>query len=258
MDTELQGKIALVTGGASGIGKAASLAFAREGAKVIVADINSEGGEATAHQIEQNGGKAAFVKADVSRVADVEALINQCVGIYGRLDCAFNNAGIAGARAAFADFPEDSWDEIIRVNLKSVWLCMKHEIRQMLVQGGGAIVNIASTGALAGSPNSCAYCASSHGILGLTKTAALECAKSGVRVNAVCPGVIRTPMIERMIARAPEGERPKAEAQMASRSPMGRMGAPEEVAAAVIWLCSPAAGFVTGAALPLDGGFVAG
>jgi len=258
MSARLEGKVALVTGGGSGIGRAAALAFAREGARVLVADIALEGGEETVRGIQRQGGQAVFIQTDVSRASEVESLIRKGVEIYGRLDCAFNNAGIAGLRAPFADYPEEEWDRIIRVNLKGVWLCMKHEIRQMLAQGGGAIVNTAATSAVVGSPYASAYCAGSHGIVGLVKCAALEYAKAGIRVNAVCPGPIRTPLMAQLIAGWPEAQRQTVEEQLTARSPMGRMGAPEEVAEAVVWLCSEAASLVTGAALPLDGGFLAG
>lgn len=256
--TRLLDKIALVTGGSSGIGKAAALAFAREGARVIVADLAVEGGEETVRIIKGRGGDAAFIKTDVSQSAEVETVVKRTVATYGRLDCAFNNAGIAGARGTFADYAEDEWERVIRINLKGIWLCMKYELRQMLAQGGGAIVNTASTMAVVGSPNACAYTAGSHGVAGLVKCAALEYAKKNIRINAVCPGVVRTPLIEELLSRVPGNEKAKAEAQLAARSPMERMGTPEEVAEAVVWLCSGEASFVNGALLPLDGGFLAG
>ena len=248
----LEGKVALVTGGASGIGRATALAFAREGAKVVIADVAVEDGEETVRMIEESGGKAIFVETDVSQSDQVEALINKAVETYGRLDCAFNNAGIEGEQALTPDCTEENWDRVININLKGVWLGMKYEIPQMLKQGGGAIVNMSSVAGLVGFPSSPAYVASKHGILGLTKTAALEYATEGIRVNAVCPGVIRTPMVERAT-----GGDPEVEAQFAAMEPVGRMGKPEEVAEAVVWLCSDAASFVTGHSMVVDGGLVA-
>ena len=248
----LQGKIALVTGGGSGIGRASALAFAREGAKVVVADVVIDGGEETLGLIKKAGGEAIFVKADVSKAAEVEALVNQAVEAYGRLDCTYNNAGIEGIMASTTDYTEEAWDRVMAINLKGVWLCMKYEIPQMLKQGGGAIVNTASVAGLLGGQLMPAYVASKHGVVGLTKTAALEYAKSGIRVNAVCPGAIRTPMMERAIAMRPEFER-----QALAAEPIGRMAKPEEVAEAVAWLCSDAASFVTGHSMVVDGGMVA-
>ena len=252
MAGQLEGKVAVVTGGASGIGRASALAFAREGARVAVADVAAEGGKETARMIQEQRGEAAFIEADVSAAADVERLIADIVKRFGRLDCALNNAGIEGARAPAADYAEEEWDRVVRTNLKGVWLCMKYELRQMLKQGSGAIANVASTVAMTGSENSCAYAACSHGILGLTRSAALECAKAGIRVNGICPGTIRTPLIERVL-----GGRPGAEAQVAAAQPMGRMGRPEEIAATAVWLLSDAASFVTGSTLVADGGRLA-
>jgi NAD(P)-dependent dehydrogenase (short-subunit alcohol dehydrogenase family) len=248
----IEGKIALVTGGGSGIGRAAALAFAREGAKVVVADVVAEGGRETVQMIKKADGEAIFVKTDVSKAAEVEALINKTVETYGRLDCAFNNAGIEGEQAPTAENTEKNWDRVININLKGVWLCMRYEIPQMLKQDGGAIVNTASVAGLVGFQGIAPYVASKHGIAGLTKTAALEYAQSGIRINAVCPGVIHTPMIERFFA----GD-PNAEDQFIAMEPVGRMGTPEEIAEAVVWLCSDAASFVTGLPMPVDGGFVA-
>jgi NAD(P)-dependent dehydrogenase (short-subunit alcohol dehydrogenase family) len=248
----LEGKVALVTGGSSGIGHATALAFAREGAKIVIADISVDRGNELVQKIQASGGGAIFFKADVSQPAQVEAVIGNAVEAYGHLDCAFNNAGIEGEMASTADCTEANWDRTIDVNLKGVWLCMKYELRQMLKQNGGAIVNCASVAGLVGFQNLPAYVASKHGIVGLTKTAALECARSGIRVNAVCPGVIRTEMVERVT-----GGHPEAEAQFTALEPVGRMGTPQEVAEAAMWLCSDAASFVTGLVMAVDGGFVA-
>jgi len=242
----LEGKIALVTGGSSGMGRTTALAFAREGAKVVIADIQVEGGEETVQTIDDTGGEAIFFKTDVSRRDEVEALINRVVETYGRLDCAFNNAGIEETSLLpTAESTEENWDRVIGTNLKGVWLCMKYELAQMVKQGSGAIVNTASVGGLVGFEGIGAYVASKHGVIGLTKTAALEYATAGIRVNAVCPGVIRTPMLA------------DAEALLAPLEPMGRIGLPEEIAEAVVWLCSDAASFVTGHPMVVDGGILA-
>ena len=252
MASLVAGKVALVTGGGSGIGRASALTFAREGAKVVVADVVVEGGEETVRLIQQRGGEAIFVKTDVSRAAEVEALVARAVQTYGRLDCAHNNAGIEGAAATTIDYAEDAWERVIAINLKGVWLCMKYEIPHLLKQGGGAIVNTASTAGLVGYRGGAAYVASKHGVVGLTKTAALEYTKAGVRVNAVCPGAIDTPMMGRIT-----GHRPQRAERMAASEPVGRMGRPEEIAEAVVWLCSEAASFVTGHAMAVDGGITA-
>lgn len=252
MRGRLDGKVALVTGGSSGIGRATALAFAREGAKVVVADIVIAGGEQTVHMIKEAGGEACFVTTDVIQATEVEALINTVVATYGRLDCAHNNAGIGSpVRAATADWSEEAWDRIIAINLKGVWLCMKYEIPRMLAQGGGAIVNTASAVGLVGLPYSSGYATSKHGVVGLTKSAALEYATASLRINAVCPGYIRTPLIERALSD------PESAAQIVGREPVGRVGTPEEIAEAVVWLCSDAASFVAGCAMSVDGGWVA-
>jgi len=254
MADRFDGKVALVTGGSSGIGRAAALAFAHEKAKVVIADVAVEGGEETVAMIKRAGGDALFVSTDVSQASAVEALMAKVLATYGRLDCAHNNAGISsGVRAATADVPEDVWDRVIAINLKGVWLSMKYEIPLMLAHGGGAIVNMSSGFGLVGNPNGgAAYVTSKHGIVGLTKTAALEYAKAGIRINAVCPGVIRTPLIEHIMQREPQFA-----AQMTARHPIGRFGTVEEVAETILWLCSDAASFVTGHAMAVDGGFVA-
>jgi NAD(P)-dependent dehydrogenase (short-subunit alcohol dehydrogenase family) len=254
MAETLDGKVALVTGGASGIGRATALTFAREGAKLIIADMNEDGGHQTVHMVKENGGDATFVRTDVSKAVEVQALISKAVETYGRLDCAHNNAGISGAgiggdlRVLTAEYPEERWHQVLAVNLTGVWLCMKYEIPQMLHQGGGSIVNTASVAGLVGSVGLSAYVASKHGVVGLTKTAALEYARQGIRVNCVCPGVIQTPMTESAL------RDPALQAQITAR-PMGRVGAPEEVAEAVVWLCSDAASFVTGHTMTVDGGY---
>jgi NAD(P)-dependent dehydrogenase (short-subunit alcohol dehydrogenase family) len=248
----LDGKVALVTGGSSGIGRATALAFARKGAKVVVADVQFKGGEETAGMIKEAGGEAIFIRTDVSKAVEVEAMVNKTKQTYGRLDCACNIAGIEGVMASTVDCTEENWDRTIDTNLKGMWLCMKYEIPQMLKQGGGAIVNMASAAGLIGLQSFPAYCASKGGIIQLTRVAALEYARAGIRVNAVCPGVIRTPMLERTT-----GGRPEVEAQFAIMEPVGRMGTPEEVAEAVVWLCSDAASFVTGHPMVVDGGLVA-
>ena len=239
----MKNKVAVVTGGGSGIGRASSLAFARNGAKVVVADVMVKGGEETVRMIEGGGGKSIFIRADVSSAADVEALIERTVQTYGRLDYAHNNAGVMGMDLSTADYPEEDWNRTIDINLKGVWLCMKYEISQMLKQGRGTIVNTASIGGLGVIPNAPAYLASKHGVLGLTKAAAVEYADKGIRVNAICPGVTDTPMIER-----------RAGGKRVVTRPTGRMGKPEEIAEAVVWLCSDAASFVNGHGLVIDGG----
>jgi NAD(P)-dependent dehydrogenase (short-subunit alcohol dehydrogenase family) len=251
MAESLVGKVALVTGGSSGIGRASALAFAREGAKVVVADMQVKGGEETVRMIKDRGREAIFVKADVSKASDVEKLISTAVRTYSRLDCAHNNAGIEGVSASTMDCTEENWNRVIDINLKGVWLCMKYEIPQMLKQEGGAIVNTSSVAALVGFRDMPAYCASKGGIIQLTRTAALEFAAKGIRVNAVCPGVIRTPMVERII-----GGKQEFEAQFIGLEPAGRLGTPEEVAEAVVWLCSDAASFVTGHPMVVDGGLI--
>ena len=245
-------KVALVTGGSSGIGRATSLAFARQGARVAIADREPNGAAETARMIEDIGGTATVFELDVTKAAEVASLVERVVQTYGRLDYAFNNAGIGGKVAKTADYPEEEWDRIIDVNLKGVWLCMKYEIPVMEKQGSGAIVNTASIYGLAGAAGYIAYNAAKHGVVGITRTAALEYATAGIRINAVCPGYIRTPMTQPGIDANPEFER-----KMVSQTPMGRMGMPEEIAEAVVWLCSDAASFVTGHTMTPDGGYMA-
>ncbi len=252
MAGRLDGKVALVTGGGSGIGQATAPIFAREGAKVVVADITVEGGEETVRQIQAAGGDATFVKTDVSKAAEVETLVNKTVETYGQLDCAFNNAGIEGAAKFTTECTEEEFDRTIAVNVTGVWLCMKYEIQHMLSHGGGSIVNTASAAGLIGLPSASDYVASKHAVVGLTKTAALEYAKSGIRVNAVCPGAVQTPMIARSAQAIPGFDE-----LAVAMEPVGRFGQSSEIGEAVVWLCSDAASFVTGIPMSVDGGMVA-
>jgi NAD(P)-dependent dehydrogenase (short-subunit alcohol dehydrogenase family) len=252
MDKQFEGKVALVTGGASGIGRATALAFARAGAKVVVADIAVAAGRETLRMIEEAGGDAVFVRTDVSQADEVEALIKQALEAYGRVDCAVNNAGVIGEMAPTAKCTEENFDQVIGTNLRGTWLCMKHEIAHMLERGGGVIVNMSSVSGIRGLPDFPAYAASKAGILQLTRTATLEYAKWGIRINAVCPGTIATPMVAGVVA-----ARPELEQEFLALHPVGRIGKPEEVAQAVLWLCSDAASFVTGHALAVDGGYLA-
>jgi NAD(P)-dependent dehydrogenase (short-subunit alcohol dehydrogenase family) len=253
MTRELEGRVGLVTGGTSGIGRDASILFARAGAKVVVAGRREVEGKETIELIRAAGGEGLFLRADVSKAADVQALVQKTVEKFGRLDVAFNNAGIEGAWIPITEQSEEDWDRTIDINLKGVWLCLKHEIRQMLKQGdGGAIVNMASVAGWIGSAGAATYCASKHGVIGLTKSAALETAKNGIRINVVCPAVIETPMGERVFG-APEMKK-----YALGLHPIGRFGTPMEVAEAVVWMCSERASFMTGQSLVLDGGFLAG
>ena len=248
----LEGKVALITGGGSGIGRATALKLASEGVKIMIADYVPEGAERVVKAIKEAGGEASCVAADVSVTAQVELMVNKAVEAYGRLDYAFNNAGIEGTIADTASYPEESFDRTIAINLKAVWLCMKYEIPQMLKQGGGAIVNTASTLGLVALAGASAYNAAKHGVVGLTKTAALEYAQKNIRVNCVCPGFIRTAMVERAMDKSMV-----LEADMIAIEPVGRLGKPEEIAAGVSWLLSDAASFVTGHSLTIDGGWTA-
>lgn len=253
METIFDNKVALVTGGSFGIGKATAMAFAKRGAAVIVADCVEDAQQETMNEIKNAGAKGMFVKCDVSNSDEVKNLFEKAIERFGKIDYAFNNAGIEGETANTHECSEANWDKTIGVNLKGVWLCMKNEISYMLKNGGGSIVNCASVAGLNGFAGLPAYVATKHGIVGLTKTAALEYAKENIRVNAVCPGVIHTSMIDRMT-----GNDKEVEKQFTAMEPIGRMGTPEEVAEAVIWLCSDAASFITGVAMPVDGGFTTG
>ncbi len=251
MAGRLDGKIASVTGGASGIGRATALAFAREGARVVIADVDADGGGETVEMVRQAGGAATFVHCDVTRAAEVERMVAHAVETYGRLDCAFNNAGVEGGNAPLADCPEDDWDRTLDINLKGVWLCLKYSIQQMLKQGGGAIVNTSSISGLSGAAGGGVYGVSKAGVAHLTKIAAQQYAGQGIRVNAVCPGGIRTPMTDRV------AHNPELREYMEKMHPLGRMGEAEEVAEAVLWLCSDTTSFITGHLLAVDGGFLA-
>ena len=253
MTAELEGKVALVTGGTSGIGRDTAVLFAKAGAKVVVSGRREPEGNETVTLVRAAGGEGLFVKADVSKASEVESLIQTAVQQFGRLDIAFNNAGIEGVWVPIARQSEEDWDQTIAINLKGVWLCLKYELRQMLKQGtGGAIVNMASISGLMGSVGAGAYSASKHGVVGLTKTAALENAKSGIRINAVCPGVVETAMAERLFSA------PAVHKYLLDCHPVGRFGRPAEIADAVLWMCSERASFMTGQSLVLDGGFLAG
>jgi NAD(P)-dependent dehydrogenase (short-subunit alcohol dehydrogenase family) len=248
----LEGKVALVTGGGSGIGRATALAFAREGARVVVADVSAEFALATTLLVSERGGEGHSIRCDVASAAAVATMVGDVVERYGRLDCAFNNAGVEGGPpgARMHEYAEDTWEKVVGVDLKGVWLCMKYEIESMLASGGGAIVNTASIAGLTAGGNT-AYVASKHGVIGLTRRAAVEYGPLGIRVNAVCPGSIRTPMLERLFERVPDREQ-----MLVERTPLRRLGTAEEVAEAVVWLCSDAASFVTGHPLVVDGGWL--
>jgi NAD(P)-dependent dehydrogenase (short-subunit alcohol dehydrogenase family) len=252
MTKDFDGKVVIVTGGGYGIGRAAVLGFGKRGAKVVIADLDEKTGEETLRQLKGAGGEGIFVKTNVAQAAEVKAMVEKAVSAYGKLDCAFNNAGIHKVFVSTVDFTESDWNEMMDVNLKSVWLCMKYEIPEMLKQGKGAIVNTSSAAGLVAAPSNPAYPASKHGVVGLTKSTGVEFARKGIRVNAVCPGPTRTAMHDSLVKVAPD-----IVDFMHTKVPMGRIGEPEEVAAAAIWLCSDEASYITGHALPVDGGLVA-
>jgi len=249
MNISLEGKVALVTGAASGMGFATAKAFAEAGAAVTLADVHEDAVRAAAQKLAAAGHRALAVRCDVSDDAEVATMVDRTVAEFGRLDAAFNNAGVMARKAPTADSSRDEWDRVIGINLRGVWNCMRYELRQMERQGSGAIVNNASVGALTGNPGIGAYIASKHGVVGLTRTAALEYIKQGIRVNAVNPGLIDT-----QVARDVVSGDEQAYADFAKRIPIGRAGRPEEIASAVIWLCGPGASYVVGQALTVDGG----
>ncbi|MBI2803039.1 MAG: glucose 1-dehydrogenase [Gammaproteobacteria bacterium] len=253
MAGKLNGKVIIITGGSTGIGRATALRCAADGAKVVVADVNTTDAQATVDLLVKAGGTGKFIKTNVASASEVQALVAGTVAAYGRLDGAFNNAGIEGDFCNITKMTEDSFDRTIAVNLKGVWLCVKYQIEQMLSQGsGGSIVSTASVAGIVGARGATAYCASKHGVVGLTKSAALEFARKRIRVNAVCPGVIKTPMVDRLMQATGLGE-----SGFVAQEPMDRLGEPREIADAVAWLLSDEASFVTGVALPVDGGFSA-
>jgi NAD(P)-dependent dehydrogenase (short-subunit alcohol dehydrogenase family) len=248
---DFAGRVALVTGGGSGLGQAAARLLAGRGAKVVVADVNDEGGASTVEQCEQAGGEATFVHTDVTDEEQVKAAIAAAVDTWGRLDAAINNAGTTGPSKPTADYSLDEWNAVVALNLTSVFLCMKYEIPQMVSQGGGAIVNTSSGAGLVGFAGLPGYVATKHGVIGITRAAALEYVKAGVRVNAICPGSTRTPMLEGFM-----GGNPVIEQAMENSAPIGRLARPEEIAEAMVWLLSDAASFVVGHAFAVDGGAV--
>jgi NAD(P)-dependent dehydrogenase (short-subunit alcohol dehydrogenase family) len=245
-------KVALITGGNSGIGKATALAFAQAGAQVVIAARRVDEGTQTVTEIRRLGGKAEFVQTDVAHAKEVESLVRTTVSRFGRLDCAFNNAGLGGD-GLLHEWAEEDWDRLLDTNLKGVWLCMKYEITQMLTQEGGVIVNNSSVAGLSGYVRSPVYAASKHGLIGLSKSAALQYVAKGIRINVVCPGLVLTPLVEQTFAKDTG-----LKEWLQSRQPAGGGGRPEEIAEAVVWLCSDAASFVTGTAIPVDGGMLAG
>ena len=250
MEKIFEHKVAIVTGGSFGIGKATAIAFAKRGANVVIADWIRD--DSVLKEIKDMGSSVIFVQCDVSKPGDVAAMVTQAVSAFGKVDFAVNNAGIEGQTSSTHECTEENWDKTININLKGIWLCMKHEIPIMLKQGKGAIVNIASIAGLIGFPGLPAYVVSKHGIVGLTKTAALEYARQGIRINVVCPGVIKTAMVDRTT-----GKDKIVEKKYEDMEPVGRMGQPEEVAEAIVWLCSDAASFVTGHPMAVDGGWIA-
>jgi NAD(P)-dependent dehydrogenase (short-subunit alcohol dehydrogenase family) len=253
MADEMKGKVALVTGGASGIGRATAIAFAKKGASVAITDVADQMGQEVAQQIQSQQGKATYIHVDVSRAEEVEKAVQSTVAAFGRLDYGFNNAGIGGVSAASADYPLEEWARVISINLSGVFYSMKYELQQMLKQGSGAIVNMSSILCQVGFANSVAYVSAKHGVIGMTETAAIENAPKGIRVNAVCPGFIETPLL----AGAGMSRGTDLYNAIARLHPIGRLGLAEEVAALVVWLCSDEASFVTGEAVRVDGGYVA-
>lgn len=252
MDLHLKNKVVIITGAASGIGASSALLFSREGAKVVVADVQKELGEKVVSQIKSEKGEAIFIKCDVSSEDDVKNLVSKTVEKYGRVDCAFNNAGIEGAQGDTLSCTNENWQRTMEINLKGIWLCMKYEIPEMLKSGGGSIVNCSSIAGIVGFEGLPAYVASKHGVVGLTQTAALEFSQKNIRVNAICPGVIDTPMVNRLTHNQESEQK-----TLTASEPVGRMGKPEEIASAALWLCSDASSFVTGHPLVADGGWVA-
>jgi len=252
MNISFENKVALITGAGSGLGLAAAKAFAESGASVTLADWNEESVRSAAGELTAKGHKALAIRCDVADDAQVEAMVNETVATFGRLDAAYNNAGVQNLLAETADTTREDYDRVMAINLRGVWSCMKFELRQMRTQGGGAIVNCSSLGGLVGGAERGIYHAAKHGVIGFTKSAALEYAARGIRINAVCPGLIWTPMADQMVA-AGQGEALKA---MEKSVPMGRVGRPEEIAVSVLWLCSDAASYVTGQSISVDGGFI--
>jgi NAD(P)-dependent dehydrogenase (short-subunit alcohol dehydrogenase family) len=254
VDRDFAGKVALITGGGSGIGRETALLFARRGARVAVADLNEGGGHETVRIAAAAEGDAFFVRCDVTAEPEVEAMVAATVARYGRLDCAVNSAGVGGVVAKAADYPVGAWRQVVEINLTGVFLSMRHEIPAMLASGGGAVVNVASVAGVTGFPMHAAYAASKHGVVGLTRSAALDYVRHNVRINAVCPGFTRTPMVEEGLKQM----NPKLGAQLEQRIPLGRLGEPSEIAAGIVYLCTDAAAFIIGHELVLDGGIVAG
>lgn len=252
MQISFENKVALVTGAAMGVGLATARMFAEAGASVVLSDQNAEALAAATEALKAAGHRVLAVRCDVSRAEEVDAMVRRTVDTYGRLDAAFNNAGIQIPPNAVVDVPDADYERVMAVNLRGVWYCMKAELRQMQAQGSGAIVNCSSIGGLVGNPYLAAYHGTKYGVIGMTQSAALEYAAQGIRLNAVCPGTIDTPMVARMVA-----ERPEAMADIMRKQPIGRLGRPDEIASAVLWLCSDAASFVLGVALPVDGGYTA-
>jgi len=257
MNRDMVGKVALITGGSSGIGRAAAHVLAGRGAKVCLAARGAAAGEAVAQEIRREGGEAVFVQANVGKAADVRALVDACVKAFGRLDYGVNNAGTEGTKTSIAEYTEEDWDAIVETNLKGTWLCMKYEIPHLIAAGGGAIVNVSSISGLIGFPLMGPYCATKHGVIGLTKAGALELAAHNIRVNAVTAGLTDTPMGDRFVDAVSSKTGADAEQFFLSIAPIKRRGTPTEIANAIAWLCSPESSYVTGHSLTVDGGFVA-